>query len=65
MGGPPEVEAWAAERGYKVAVYRETKSGEGYRKLVEYQDETPAGCRNPVDQATSLRDSVGCQRSQE
>ena len=29
MGGPPEVEAWAAEGGDKVAVYRETKSGEG------------------------------------
>ena len=36
MGGRPEVEAWAAEGGYKVAVYRETKSGEEYRKLVEY-----------------------------
>ena len=40
MGGPPEVEAWAAEGGYKVAVYRETKSGDGYRKLVEYGDGT-------------------------
>ena len=39
MGGPPEVEAWAAEGGYKVAVYRETKSGDGYRKLVEYATE--------------------------
>ena len=38
MGGPPEVEAWAAEGGYKLAVYRETKSGDGYRKLVEYGD---------------------------
>ena len=41
MGRPPEVEAWAAEGGYKVAVYRETKSGEGYSKLVEYGDRTP------------------------
>ena len=41
MGGPPEVEAWAAEVGYKVAVYRETKSGNGYRKLVEYGEGTP------------------------
>ena len=41
MGGPPEVEAWAAEGGYKVAVYRETKSGDGYRKLVEYGEGTP------------------------
>ena len=41
MGGPPEVEAWAAEGGYKVAVYRETKSGNGYRKLVEYGEGTP------------------------
>ena len=41
MGGPLKVEAWAAEGGYKVAVYRETKSGEGYRKLVEYGDGTP------------------------
>ena len=41
MGGPPEVEAWAAEGVYKVAVYRETKSGAGYRKLVEYGDGTP------------------------
>ena len=41
MGGPPEVEAWAAEGGYKVAVYRETKSGNGYRKLVEYGIGTP------------------------
>ena len=41
MGGPPEVEAWAAEGGYKVAVYRDTKSLEGYRKLVEYGDGTP------------------------
>ena len=40
MGGPPEVEAWAAEGGYKVAVYRETKSGNGYRKLVEYGEGT-------------------------
>ena len=41
MGGPPEVEAWAAEGGYKGAVYRETKSGNGYRKLVEYGEGTP------------------------
>ena len=41
MGGPPEVEALAREGGYKVAVYRETKSGEGYRKLTEYGDGTP------------------------
>ena len=41
MGGPPGVEAWAAEGGYKVAVYRETKSGNGYRKLVEYGEGTP------------------------
>ena len=27
--------------GYKVAVYRETKSGNGYRKLVEYGEGTP------------------------
>ena len=26
-GGPAEVEAWAAEGGYKVAVYRGTKTG--------------------------------------
>ena len=36
IGGPPEVEAWAAEGGYRIAVYREPKRGEGYRKLVEY-----------------------------
>ena len=41
MGGPPEVEAWAAEGGFKVAVYKETKSGEGYRKLVAYGNGTP------------------------
>ena len=41
MGGPPKVEAWAAEGGYKVAVYRETKNGNGYRKLVEYGEGTP------------------------
>ena len=34
MGGPPELEASAAEGGYKVVVYGETKRGEGYRKLV-------------------------------
>ena len=39
--GATEVEAWAAEEGYKVAVYRETKSEDGYRKLVEYGDGTP------------------------
>ena len=41
MGEPPEMEAWAAEGGYKVAVYRETKSGEGYRKLVKYGNRCP------------------------
>ena len=41
MGGPPEVEAWAAKGVYKVAVYRETKSGDRYRKLVEYGEGTP------------------------
>ena len=45
MGGPPEVEARAAEGGYKVAVYRETKSGNGYRKLVEYGEGTPLDAR--------------------
>ena len=30
MGGPPEVEALTAGHGYRVMVYRETKSGEGY-----------------------------------
>ena len=33
--------AWAAEGGYKVAFYRETKSGDGYRKLVEFGDGAP------------------------
>ena len=60
MGGPPEVEAWAAEGGYKVAVYRETRSGDAYRKLVEYGNGTPAGFGNPVDQAKSLCRAVGC-----
>ena len=41
MGGPPEVETWALEGGYKVAVYRETKSGEGYRELVQHWEGTP------------------------
>ena len=41
MGGPPELDEWAAEGGSKVAVYRETRSGEGYRTLVEYGDGTP------------------------
>ena len=41
MEGPTKVEAWAAEVGYKVAVYTETKSGDGYRKLQEYGDGTP------------------------
>ena len=36
MGGPPEVEAWAVKNGYRVKVYRETKDGEGYRKIQEY-----------------------------
>ena len=35
------MQAWAAEGGYKIAVYRETKSWEGYRKLVEYGDVCP------------------------
>ena len=39
MGGPPEVEAWAAKNGYRVKVYRETKDGEGYRKIQEYGGE--------------------------
>ena len=46
MGGPPEVEAWAAEGGYKVAVYRETKSGNGYRKVVKYGEGTPLHAGN-------------------
>ena len=41
MGGPREVEALATEEGYKVAVYRETKSRDGYRMLMEYGDGTP------------------------
>ena len=41
MAGPPEVEAWAAEGVYKVAVYRGKKSGNGYRKLVEYEEGIP------------------------
>ena len=36
MGGPPEVEAWAMGRGYRVKVYREMKDGAGYRKIQEY-----------------------------
>ena len=39
MGGPPVVEAWAAKNGYRVKVYRETKDGEGYRKIQEYGGE--------------------------
>ena len=41
MGGPPEVKAWALEGGYKVAVNRDTKSGEGYKELMEYGDGSP------------------------
>ena len=33
MEGPPEVGAWAVKSGYTVKVYRETKDGEGYRKI--------------------------------
>ena len=65
MGDPPEPEAGGTEGGYKVAVYRETKSGEGYRKLVEYGDGRPLDAGISVDQATGLRGSVGGQRSQE
>ena len=39
MGGPPEVEAWAVKNGYRVKMYRETKDGEGYRKIQEYGGE--------------------------
>ena len=39
MGGPPEVEAWVVKSGYRVKVYRETKDGEGYRKIQEYGGE--------------------------
>ena len=39
MGGPPEVEAWAAKNGYRVKVYRETKDGEGKRKIQDYGGE--------------------------
>ena len=41
IGGPAEVEARATEGGCKVAVYRETKSREWYRKLVEYGNRSP------------------------
>ena len=43
MGGPPEVEAWAVGRGFCVTVYRETRNGEGYRKLVDYGEGDPLG----------------------
>ena len=39
MGGPPEVGASAMKNGYRVKVYRETKDGEGYRKIQEYGGE--------------------------
>ena len=39
MGGPPEVGAWAVKSGYTVKVYRETKDGEGYRRIQEYGGE--------------------------
>ena len=39
MGGPPEVEGLAGRNGYRVKVYRETKDGEGYRKIQEYGGE--------------------------
>ena len=45
MGGPPEVEAWAAEGGYKVVAYRETKSGNGYRKFIESMGKEPRPMR--------------------
>ena len=41
MQGPPEVEAWAGEGRYRGTLYRETKSREGYTKLVEYGDGRP------------------------
>ena len=41
MEGPPGLEAWAAQGGYMVIVYRETKCGEGYTKLVECGDVRP------------------------
>ena len=40
MGGPPEVEAWAAGGGYRVTVYRQAKGGAGYRKINEYGEES-------------------------
>ena len=39
MGGPPEVGEWVVKSGYRVKVYRETKDGEGYRKIQEYGGE--------------------------
>ena len=39
MGAPSGVEAWAVKNGYRLKVYRETKDGEGYRKILEYGGE--------------------------
>ena len=65
MGGPPEVEAWAAEGGYKVAVYREKKKRKRIQKVGGVWGRYPAGCGNPVDQAKNLCGSVWCQRTKE
>ena len=40
MGGPPEVEPWAAGGGNRMTVYREPKAGAGYRKINEYAEES-------------------------
>ena len=40
MRRPPQVEAWAAGGGYRVTVYREAKSGPGYRKIKEYGEDS-------------------------
>ena len=65
MGGPPEVGAWVMEGGYKVAVYRETKSGEGYTNLMEYGDGTPldAGILWTRRQVYAVLWGVRCPRS--
>ena len=62
MGGPPGVEALAVKNGYRVKVYRETKDGEGYRKIQEYGGGEGGAGRNPVEEDESVRGGVGARR---
>ena len=63
MGGPPEVEAWAAKSGDRVKVHKGKETWRGLQEDTGVWKGEGSACRNPVEEHEGVRGGVGARRA--